>query len=241
MQPLPILDTNWAVADASQQQAEAQAQAEAALAKEQHQQQAQGLAQPEVAASAIDDREAAVVAADAAREKADAERAAAEVERVKEDAKRVASLTPADAADQVPAGQDTVKDIDWWPAGHADAPQQQQQQQQQQADDLLTHPDPNWAVPTQQQSAGAASPMLDTNWAAPPDASMPVPLETQQQQQAADPTDPLIRAQKSNEALSQQKAADPSNCKAVASSVDDLWCQATCEFSCATSLCKCPK
>ena len=235
-----MLDTNWAVADASQQQAQAQAQAEAALAKQQQQQQAQGVAQPEVAAAAIDDREAAVVAADAAREKADAERAAAEVERVKEDAKRVASLTPADAADQVPAGQDTVKDIDWWPAGHAGQQQQKQQQQQQQAD-VLVAPDPNWAVPKQQQSAGAASPMLDTNWAAPPDASKPVPLKTQQQQQqqAEDPTDPLVRAQKSNEALSQQKAADPSKCKAVASSVDDLWCQATCEFSCAKSLCKC--
>jgi len=242
VQPLPVLDTNWAVADASQQQAEAERQAEAALAKQQQQAQTEGLPQPEVASNALDEREAAVRAADEAREKADAERAAAEEERAKEDALRVASLTPADAADQVPAGQDTVKDIDWWPHARTDG-QTQQQQQQQQADDLLTHPDPNWAVPSQQQSSGAATPMLDTNWAAPPDPSRPVPLQMQQQQQqqAEAPTDPLLRAEKSNKALSQQKAKDPSKCKAVASSVDDLWCQDTCEFSCATSLCECPK
>merc|ERR1712072_840954 len=115
-------------------------------------------------------------------------------------------------------GQDTAKDIDWWPHARTDGQ-------------------------TQQQSFGAATPMLDTNWAAPPDPSRPVPLQMQQQQQqqAEAPTDPLLRAEKSNKALSQQKAKDPSKCKAVASSVDDLWCQDTCEFSCATSLCECPK
>ena len=91
----------------------------------------QGSAQPEEAAKAIADREAAVVAADAAREKEDADRAAAEVKRVKEDAKRVAGLSPANAADSLPADSaPNVSDVDWWP--HQQAKQQQQQQQQQQ-------------------------------------------------------------------------------------------------------------